>query len=539
MRNIFLLLVAAGISYSSSAQQDFSISLVPSQITSAPKIHSFAFAQHDGKWLFLGGRKNGLHGFLPPFAFPSSGINDSVFVVDPYLNQYWASSLNVLNDSIREQLSSSNMEYFQQDTVLYVTGGYGWKNTISNFITFPFLTAVDVPQVINAVVNNSTLTPFFRQIRDTLMAVAGGHLEKIDSVFYLTFGHRFDGYYNVNDTITGFFVQKYTNEVRKFQIQDDGVSLSIYNYHAIQDTVNFHRRDYNLVPQIFPDGVFGQTAFSGVFRYHINLPFLNSVDIRSDTVTVNNSFNQLLSNYDCASLPMYDSAQNFMHTIFFGGMSLYYLDTITQMNVLDSLVPFVNTISMVSRSSSGLLTEFNLPVRMPALLGTDALFIPDTSILLLHKKIISLDALDSIRRIGFIVGGIQSPDKNISTTDPSLSFANPIVYEVIIDMHDTADASPVLTENNIEDFIVYPNPAKEKVYIDFKLKKEGAVRIELFDENGRKIQTSEIKNYAPGILNHTEINTKSFSAGNYFIRLQFGKNGLTQKLILRGKIIDN
>src|SRR6185436_8805557 len=157
---------------------------------------------------------------------------------------------------------------------------------------------------------------------------AGAHLEKLDTTFYLVFGHKFTGAYHRADSLN---IQQYSNAIRTFQIHDDGINLSIANFQQTVDTANFHRRDYNLVPQIFPDRQFGFTAFSGVFRYGINQPFLNSVDIKPMLFSVNNTFTQNLSNYESAVMPIYDSLGNIMHNVFFGGMSLYYVDTTTHL----------------------------------------------------------------------------------------------------------------------------------------------------------------------------------------------------------------
>jgi hypothetical protein len=135
------------------------------------------------------------------------------------------------------------------------------------------------------------------------------------------------------------FTQEYTNGIRSFKIQDDGVNMSITNYNEVVDTVNLHRRDYNMAKQIFPNGDLGYTAFTGVFDYN-DMPYLNTVDIVDGAYTVNNSFNQLLSQYHSAKVPVYDSSASCQHTLFFGGMSQFYFDQ-TGTLVEDQEVPFV------------------------------------------------------------------------------------------------------------------------------------------------------------------------------------------------------
>ena len=83
------------------------------------------------------------------------------------------------------------------------------------------------------------------------------------------------------------FTQVYTDAIRKFNISDNGKTLVVTHLPTITDATNLHRRDYNAVPQILPNGEEGITAFSGVFQPTVNLPFLNCVNIDSITYSVN------------------------------------------------------------------------------------------------------------------------------------------------------------------------------------------------------------------------------------------------------------
>jgi hypothetical protein len=150
------------------------------------------------------------------------------------------------------------------------------------------LIAVKIPDVINAIISGTPFTTYFRHIADEQFAVTGGYLNKIYNTYYLTGGQRFDGRYNPMNNPT--FTQEYTNSIRKFQIADDGTNLTITHLAAITDTLNLHRRDYNVAPQIMPDGQEGLTAFSGVFQVDADLPFLNCVNIDSTGHFVNNAF---------------------------------------------------------------------------------------------------------------------------------------------------------------------------------------------------------------------------------------------------------
>jgi len=471
------------------AQEPFSIEIKQVSLTEMPGVHSGAFAQYEGKWIFIGGRKNGLHGFQPPFAFPFSGINDSIFIVDPVLKQQWKAAVDTLAlpDNIREAITSTNMQFYQQDSILYMIGGYGWKDSIQNFQTFATLTAINIPQLIKSITQGKSFAHCFRQISDARMAITGGNVEKLDSTYYLIFGHTYNGYYSNSVVINGS-IQKYSYQIRKFQIKDDGANLQIKNYQAITDSSNFRRRDFNLVPQIFPDKKLGFTAFTGVFRPTINLPYLNTIDIHSSSHNINNNFNQYLSHYQSAFVPIHDSISNTMHTVFFGGISMYYFDTITQKVTVDSLVPFVNTISHVTRKADGSMEEFRLPITMPALLGCNAMFMLDPNIKNHHNSIVELNTLNGKTKIGYIVGGIETPEPNISYSDASLTKASRYIFEVYIDKTITS-ANQLKTGNTIFNVLIFPNPINGLATIEFSVAKSEWIDIHIFDSKGVLIET--------------------------------------------------
>ena len=135
MKKLFVF-VLLFISVKIFSQQLFTLRLIPSTITAAPAVHSGTFGSYNNKWFFVGGRKNGLHGFLTPSAFPYQGINDSIFIVDANTNQSWSASTYALPDSIREAITTSNMEFYMNDSMLYMIGGYGWNDSVQDFITF-------------------------------------------------------------------------------------------------------------------------------------------------------------------------------------------------------------------------------------------------------------------------------------------------------------------------------------------------------------------------------------------------------------------
>jgi hypothetical protein len=114
----------------------YRIALAPYDLgdVALPTLHSFAKAQWDGKWLLLGGRTNGLHGFTHSGLanFPPAFQNREIWVIDPVQRQAWHRSLEDSASGLtREQIDSlsvTNNQFYQTGEQLYLSGGYGFRN---------------------------------------------------------------------------------------------------------------------------------------------------------------------------------------------------------------------------------------------------------------------------------------------------------------------------------------------------------------------------------------------------------------------------
>lgn len=433
---LFTFLLALALVRCNTAQEQFSIQLEPLLINEAPGVQSYALGKTtDGKWVLVGGRIDGLHKIRPFEAFKPNENNTYAFVIDPVNNKTWSVSLNTLPTPIFEHIRATNQQFRQRGNTLYVLGGYGYSETKGDHITYSNLTAIAVDELADAIIRKENIASYFRQITEANIAVTGGQVGLLDDTFYLCGGQYFEGRYNPMGPDHGpGFTQEYTNEIRTFKISDDGTHLAINSYAATSDKQNLHRRDYNMVPQIFPDGSNGFTMFSGVFQYDANIPWLNSVDVSESGHKVNNEFNQFLSQYHSAKVPMYDSERKEMMTVFFGGLSQYQYDKEGTLR-RDDEVPFVKTISMVTRYPDGAMTERDLGIKMPAFLGSGAEFISVTDkSIFLENEIVNLTKLKQGKTlIGYIYGGIESSKENIFfNNNGSQSKASDKIFKVYV-----------------------------------------------------------------------------------------------------------
>ncbi len=82
-----------------------------------------------------------------------------------------------------------------------------------------------------------------------------------------------------------------------------------------------------------------------------------------------------------------------------------------------------------------------------------------------------------------------------------------------------------------EELNIYPNPATDRVSLGFNLQDFKAVLIEIFDMQGRKVYFSDT--YGVAGDNDLEINTQSWTAGNYVINIKIDQKFYQRKFIKR------
>jgi hypothetical protein len=411
----------------------FTIQLEPVIIPEFEGLQSYAWAKDGDKILLAGGRTDGLHRRQPFAAFSKNFAATELIVLDIKQEKVWKTNLSALSLPISEQLRSSNMESVQQGNQLFIVGGYGYSESKRNHITYPSLIIIQVKELIDAIINKRPVTPFIQQVTDERMAVTGGRLNLLDGQFYLVGGQRFDGRYNPHgpDHGPGFF-QEYTNQIRRFDIENSNGNWHIKNYTAITDSLLLHRRDYNLLLQLDSNRKEMLTIFSGVFQYGKDVPFTTLVDINNEGHAEVPGFNQLFNHYHTANMALYSEQKKTMYAVFFGGIAQQYRDS-TGKNVTDNSIPFVKTISVVERKGSK-TNEYALPNELSGYFGAAAEFIPRVTNLFSENGILSFDKLTKKPLlVGYIPGGIDSRAPSVFwSNEANPSRASPVIWKVYI-----------------------------------------------------------------------------------------------------------
>ncbi|MBK9569770.1 MAG: T9SS C-terminal target domain-containing protein [Chitinophagaceae bacterium] len=433
MKTLSVTILLLFLTISSLAQNSypFKITLEPMITTGFTGLQSYAWAKDGDMVLLIGGRTDGLHRRQPFAAFNKQYNNTEMIVLDLKQEKIWKKSILTLPTKLAEQLQSTNMEFYQQGNQLTLIGGYGFSENKRTHLTYPSLICLKVKEIINAVIINRDMAPFIHQLEDERMAVTGGRLNKLNNLFYLVGGQRFDGRYNPHGPDHGpGFSQQYTNQIRKFSLAEKDGQLSIENYSSVTDSQLLHRRDYNLLMQLDHDGKEMLSIYSGVFQYGKDIPFTTIIDITEKSHREIPGFHQLFSHYHTASIPVYNKETKTMYSVFFGGIAQNYIDS-SGHTITDNDVPFVKTISVVERKDNT-VKEYILSTEMPGYFGAAAEFIPADGELFTANGLLNLEKVSkNPLLVGYIAGGIDSRAPNVfwsNESDPSR--ASTVIWKV-------------------------------------------------------------------------------------------------------------
>lgn len=511
----YLFLITLLLSQLTAFSQLLPIHIHPVSGYEAPALQSFAWAEHSGKVLLFGGRVDGLHQRQPFASMDAAGRPDSLWLLDIPAHQTWRMAITQLPANVREQFQSTNPQFIQVDHSLILIGGYGYSETDQDHITHPQLTVIDLPALFQAMEQQSDPASAISTVIDQRMAITGGRMARFNDTLMLVGGHRFDGRYNPMNGPS--FVQTYSNSVRRFRLGSSSGIPQILDYQEIVDTASFHRRDYNLVPQILPNGESAYTIYSGVFRTDMDLPWTNAITLKPGSTTEEPNFVQYFNHYQCAVLPLWDAATQTMHSVFFGGMAQYYRDSSGQM-IQDTNVPFVDAITDVIRQSDGTLVEQPMPIRMNGLKGAGTEFIPASGLVVnaygvMHRP----EGSDSVL-LGWLVGGIVSTAPNIFwVNDGTQSTADYRLQEVWY-VPDAALNLPVFKQSfNLR---AYPCPVNDHVFVELQLEQAGDVYLELRNAQGKKVASKLFRNHKAGAFLEELEFRRELSNGVYFLEVE-------------------
>jgi hypothetical protein len=414
-----------GAPFSVDASEDAS-----ADFNGAPRLHSFAWAQWDGKWIFISGRTAGYHGVgQREVDFPQSTSNKEIWVIEPAspakVYHYPVSALPASLGAVKDQWVATNPLYFQDKDTLYLAGGYG-QDSKGRMVTFPLISSVNLPALVSGVIAGAdTFSKTIAWAESPLVQATGGALLKLDDgLFYLSGGHVFMGGYRsfegAGEKNTEEASQTYLGEIRKLRIAGASAGkLQVTLVESLKDP-EFARRDFNAGLTILADGKSaGAALYGGVFTKD-KTGFTHPIYFQPGSApSVDTTFEQTMSAYSCASLLLYDPDTASMYTTFFGGIG-------RRRPPAEDPMPWINQISTVVKRGHETLEFVHKDRPLPAYVGTNAVFIPGAGLRRIRPDadVFDLRQFRGKRTLaGYIFGGIRAFPKQFPYTSDAPEYA--------------------------------------------------------------------------------------------------------------------
>lgn len=416
------------VTVSGTTLPDITLKAVKS--TGLPAIRGPVFAVNAGKWLIVSGSKGNFHNFNTDF------ITD-MYVYNPGTGQVFTHSISTANfpAAVQAQLASADSEFLQDGDTLFIIGGFYTDDNI-NWVTLNTITAINVPGIMNAIINNVADLSSFVKVNTNIpqFRVTGGQLGKIGTDFYLAFGQECTGDYCSES-------QVYTNSIYRFSTDPALTSINIINTvtHGDSDGSGWRRRDYTLAP--FRIGNSEHLfAMAGPFTPGQEADvWTNGISFDANLQSNDDFINQQANQYESPLLSMYSAKSKKTYFATFSGLSNLYwgLNGL----VYDNTTPYGNILDLISLDeASGTVQEYahltplcsGKPLASCLYMGLGADFFPMGNYFD-KRRVLLLDKLPQNKStlIGYVYAGLVSFEQNIFTT-PSPSKATNKVYAIYV-----------------------------------------------------------------------------------------------------------
>ncbi|GJM33421.1 MAG: hypothetical protein DHS20C18_24220 [Saprospiraceae bacterium] len=189
------------------------------------EMYGFAVGKFNHTLLIIGGRiKNDV-----PAQQGEDFPNTDILLIDFQKKRASAFTSGGLEGILGEQMAATGFGYYQIENTLYISGGYGYSYNNGKFFTFPYLTAVDLPGAIGALLNGESPAKHFYQICDDRIALFDTELDHNGDEFFLINGKqafKLDPFEDRAEYVeTDFY-----GETRTFRVLGDLENLEIADF---------------------------------------------------------------------------------------------------------------------------------------------------------------------------------------------------------------------------------------------------------------------------------------------------------------------
>jgi len=266
--------LVVAVSATTATAQELNFRFETSDQLFAP-VHSYVSAElEDHEAMFMCGITGfGMHllstpkGPEPIFGLKTD-YNDEVIVVDEEDGTVFTGSLNHLTGTVRDALYVTNASAYQDGDTLYIYGGYGPNPDETDVVTKPYVTAVDLVDVRNAVIAGTPIpeSAFDVTVNEDVRTTGAEIFPLSEGRFVLFGGANFQGDYPSHT------VELYRDHAQVFDLASSAtVPVQTIVSEDQFTTTDLHRRDLNgYSATLIGEGgerTYGLTVTGGVFKF--------------------------------------------------------------------------------------------------------------------------------------------------------------------------------------------------------------------------------------------------------------------------------
>lgn len=246
-RPIFTILILLFGSALLPAQQSTVRELPPEAIALYPNLenmYGYAVGQYEDYLMIFGGSiRNDA-----PEVYNEDYPNLEILLIDFKRGRASAYTTGQLEGTLGEQMAATGLSYYQKGKTLYLLGGYGYSESQNQFITFPYITAIDLEQTLSALLKGENPVASFYQLCDERLAIFDGTLDYNGEEFFLIDGkHAYKLRPFAKDA--QYIEEKYNDQARTFKLDTEEGDLEIKDFQTWYDMEGFEDYYGPLLPE--------------------------------------------------------------------------------------------------------------------------------------------------------------------------------------------------------------------------------------------------------------------------------------------------
>jgi hypothetical protein len=213
-------------------------------------MHGYAVGKYQDYYLIFGGSINSDVPELYPRGFP----NLDILLIDVQQSRAAAYTSASLEGSLAEQMNATGLSYYQQDNILYLLGGYGFSESNDKFITFPYITAIDLQATVTALQNGENPVASFYQLCDERLAIFDGVFDYNGDQFFIINGKTA---YKLRPFAEDaeYIEQSLNGEAKTFKLSGKGINIELKDFQSWYDMQEFQDYFGPLLPDRIHDAV--------------------------------------------------------------------------------------------------------------------------------------------------------------------------------------------------------------------------------------------------------------------------------------------